>query len=144
MVEPVKRKFANAFIPDAQSRIPLRAVANIKRVLGGLWVGGTVELSQEGIRFEPNQTNAALHLETHSVWIPVADVRSVIREFGWVSGVVVVQHASGVFRFRCFGARRVAAEYAALLDRLDTESANSARRLAKLVDADGRSLRDRS
>ena len=41
--------------------------------------------------------------------IPLASIRSVTREFGWVTGIVVVRHTKGELRFRCFGAKQVAA-----------------------------------
>jgi hypothetical protein len=34
-------------------------------------------------------------------------------EFGWVTGIVVVDHMHGEFRFRCYGAKQLAATMAA-------------------------------
>jgi len=44
--------------------------------------------------------------------IPFAQIRSVTREFGWVTGIVVIRHGHGEFRFRCFGAKGVAQQIA--------------------------------
>jgi hypothetical protein len=52
--------------------------------------------------------NVALHVGLASVNIPLTDIRSVKRVFGWVTGIVVVEHRLGEFRFRCFGAKKVA------------------------------------
>jgi hypothetical protein len=48
--------------------------------------------------------------------IPSADIRSVKREFGWVTGIVVVEHKGDEFRFRCFGARKLAARISEYLN----------------------------
>jgi len=74
----------------------------------GLWVGGKVKATPLELTFEPNRLNAALNDGSLTVRIPMAGIRSVRREFGWLSGIVVVDHGLGQFRFRCFGARRVA------------------------------------
>ena len=37
------------------------------------------------------------------------DIRAVRHEFGWVTGIVVVEHIRGEFRFRCYGAKQLAA-----------------------------------
>ena len=46
--------------------------------------------------------------------IPAASVKSVRREFGALTGVVVVEHAHGEFRFRCIGARALLLSHARL------------------------------
>jgi len=107
-------KLANAFVPKA---IPshligsaaLKAVGRFGRKYGGLWVGGKVTAKPDGLRFVPNRMNLAFHEGLESIYIPLASIRAVTREFGWVTGIVVVRHAQGEFRFRCFGAKRVAA-----------------------------------
>ena len=113
-------KFANAFVPDAVPSAALggaalRATDRFSARQGGLWVGGKVTASSEGLRFVPNGLNKVLHVGLESMWIPLADIHSVAREFGVLTGIVVVHHARGEFRFRCFGARRVAAELTAHL-----------------------------
>ena len=112
------QKFANAFVTNAQPSVALggRALDAVERygaAHGGLWVGGKVTATPDGVRFVPNAVNKALHGGLESAWIPWADVRSVTRQFGWLTGIVVVRHAGGEFRFRCFGAKGVAAEMAA-------------------------------
>ena len=112
------RKFANAFITHAQPSAvlggaALDAVERFGAAHGGLWVGGKVSVTPDGVRFVPNAVNKALHTGLDEAWIPWTDVRSVTRVFGWLTGIVVVRHAGGEFRFRCFGAKGVAAEMAA-------------------------------
>ena len=107
-------KLVNAFITDAAPSAvlggaALTAVNNFSQKHGGLWVGGKVKATADGVRFTPNAMNRALHAGLDSVHIPMASIRAVNREFGWLTGIVVVQHAQGIFRFRCFGAKQVAA-----------------------------------
>jgi hypothetical protein len=81
------RKLANAFMTDAapSDDIPSFAVAAAKRY----------KRKKGGLN------------------VPAGDIRAVRHEFGWVTGIVVVEHARGEFRFRCFGAKRLAATMAA-------------------------------
>ncbi len=112
------RKLANAFMPDAMPAavVPvaaLSAICRFKRRRGGLWVGGTVFVSSSGVSFVPNRLNRLLHSDLEPVDVHAEDIRAVRREFGWVTGIVVVGHVRGEFRFRCYGARRLAATMAA-------------------------------
>jgi hypothetical protein len=118
-MEAIIRRPVNAFVPDASpsDRMPLgilRTIHRFKREHGGLWVGGTVSISQSGVLFSPNWVNRKVHDDPSPVHVPAADIRRVRREFGWVTGIVVVEHAHGEFRFRCYGARRLAATMALL------------------------------
>jgi len=113
-VTGTQRKRVNALVPGAtpSGLLPtdVRSVVNsFARNLGGLWVGGTVTISEDGVAFAPNPVNEALHIDLEPVRIPAGEIRSVRREFGWVTGIVVVEHARGELRFRCFGAKRLAA-----------------------------------
>ena len=111
-------KFANAFVPNAAPSehlggAALNAVDHYGKKHGGLWVGGKVVVTSEELSFIPNRMNVALHQGLQAVRIPFASIRSAKREFGWLTGIVVVEHSYGVFRFRCFGAKQVAAQMAA-------------------------------
>lgn len=113
------QKLANAFFPSGQlgAKAPPSATPGIKlaeKGFGGLWVGGTVEISHHGIEFRANAMNRALHSGQTSVSIASQAIRRVRREFGFVTGIVVVEHDAGEFRFRCFGAKRVVAKYQAV------------------------------
>jgi hypothetical protein len=106
-------KLCNALLPDAEPSEDIAGLASgtVRRArerLGGLWVGGRVRASADALTFTANGMNAALHTGLEPVHIPFSTVRSVRREFGWLTGIVVVEHAQGEFRFRCFGATNVA------------------------------------
>lgn len=109
------KKFANAFVPNAKpsgivAGQSLGAVNRIGKKLGGLWVGGKVTATPSELSFSPNGMNMALHVGLEKVCIPLRNIRSVRREFGWLTGIVVVLHDHGEFRFRCFGAKQVTAK----------------------------------
>jgi hypothetical protein len=106
-------KFANAFVPDAQPSGliggPARdVVERLRRRWGGLWVGGTMEADATGIVFTPNALNRAAHEGLAPIAVAAGAIRSIRREFGWFTGIVVVQHTTGRLVFRCYGARGVA------------------------------------
>ena len=106
-------KLANAFVPNADpsplvAGAALNAVNRYGKKHGGLWVGGKVTATPDGLRFAPNRLNRAFHEGLESTNISLSSIRAVTREFGWVTGIVVVRHAEGEFRFRCFGAKQVA------------------------------------
>jgi hypothetical protein len=108
------RKLVNAFVPDASPvdwmpAAALSAIARFKRKYGGLWVGGAVTVSESGIAFSPNRINRAVHENVKAVDVPGREIRAIRYEFGWFTGIVVVEHAHGQFRFRCYGARSLAA-----------------------------------
>ena len=121
MTTAVIRRLANAFIPDAtpadvMPAFALSAIDRFRRKHGGLWVGGTVSVSQSGVSFTPNGPNRAFHEGLEPICVPAEDIRAVRYEFGWLTGIVVVAHRHGEFRFRCYGAKRLAAVMASTFD----------------------------
>jgi hypothetical protein len=74
-----------------------------------------VEITNEGVFFGANALNKAINSGPSKKHIPMANIRSVRREFGWLTGIVVVEHKKGEFRFRCFGAKTVAKRLSAHL-----------------------------
>src|SRR5688572_30134069 len=93
--------------------LALPAIERFKRKHGGLWVGGTVSVSQSGVSFSPNRLNRAFHEGLEPINVAAEDIRAVRHEFGWFTGIVVVEHIHGEFRFRCYGAKQLAATMAA-------------------------------
>lgn len=115
------RKLANAFFPNATPSefVPvdaLSAIYRFKRKRGGLWVGGTVAVSQAGVSFSPNGLNRVFHEGVEPISVPAEDVRTVRYEFGWFTGIVVVEHVRGEFRFRCYGAKHLATTMATVFN----------------------------
>lgn len=111
------RKLVNAFIPNAAPSLALpgpalRATDRFSRKWGGLWVGGSVDISPEEISFTPNGLNRAFHIGLEPIRVASQNIRSVKHEFGWFTGIVVVSHTAGELRFRCYGAKRLVATLA--------------------------------
>src|SRR5262245_31333113 len=94
------RRLVNAFVPSATpsyvvSTVVLSAIDRFKRKHGGLWVGGAVSVSEAGGSFTPNDLNLALHEELQPINLPRENIRAVRYEFGWFTGIVVVEHVLG-------------------------------------------------
>lgn len=75
-----------------------------KRMLNGLWVGGTALLTESDFAFFPNKFNTLLHKELPSIKIPLHSIQSATRRFGFVSGIIEIETRSGVLKIRVFNA----------------------------------------
>ena len=118
----VVRKVCNCFIPEAEADLSRYAAAarllgvdveSVEAVLdgfrahyGGLWVGGSVELTPRSLTFRPNAWNLAVHAEDYSFSVPLGDITGAEHSWGFVSGIVTVSTVRGTFKIRCFRARR--------------------------------------
>ena len=120
---PLLRKACNCLILDAEASfaryataaallgVDLAAIETMLRRFssryGGLWVGGSIELSAQALTFRPNAPNLAVHREDHSFSVPLDDITAVQHSWGFVTGIVTVSTVRGQFKLRCFGARRL-------------------------------------
>jgi hypothetical protein len=77
---------------------------------GGLWVGGTLSVFESGVSFEPNGLNRAIQEGELASELEWSEVLGIKVRFGILTNIIEVSHAHGVRAFRCFGAKRVAAE----------------------------------
>jgi len=120
----VAKKLCNVLIEDAQEDFSLATnVADVlgidfnediissvldtyKEAYGGLWVGGTVLLTNTEIMFTPNAMNNAFHKGDNSVTIPLSLITSVEDEYGFITKIVKVTTKYGIFKIRCFGAKK--------------------------------------
>lgn len=114
------RKLANAFVSNAELSDQIQGSARLatsryQKKYGGFWVGGVVELTQEGITFTPNALNRKLHKNLEIIELPISDIEVMQRNFGWFTGIVLVQHKRGDFKFRCYGAKNVVERYLAYI-----------------------------
>jgi hypothetical protein len=108
-------KLCNVFQPNAEAigmpGIPIRiALKGYKYKLGGLWVGGRLTVTKNNINFAPSSVNKALHENANSLSISMAEIKSVKRLFGFVSGIIVIETSEAIYKLRCFGAKTVAGE----------------------------------
>jgi len=119
-------KRANAFYEDAVlveiiSGVPQPedSIGNrIKKKNGGLWVGGRVLVTHDGLEFKSNNINNMLHEKLRTIVIPMQEIISADYQFGWVTGIIVLTHINGGFRFRCYGARKVVNEINSYIEKL--------------------------
>jgi hypothetical protein len=119
----IATRLANALFPDAtpdQAVIGAHgpvahAIASFARRHGGLWVGGKAVLTDEGLGFAPNALNRAVHAEGGALRLdlPLGEIRSVTKRFGWVTGIIDIGTDGGTFSLRCYGAKAFAAQIAA-------------------------------
>jgi hypothetical protein len=126
MVEKiVKSKLVNFLVADAQVNYDnvsdlyevagsgvVDALADVleafKEAYGGLWVGGKMELTQTAVRLSANAMNRVVQEGTLDIEIPLALVRKVSIEGGFVTKIVRLDTDAGSVKFRCFGAKDVA------------------------------------
>ncbi len=111
----IARKLANALMKDAEigdrtqrllgpgGRFGTRAA---KKLMGGLWVGGTAYLTEDAVEFHPNGMNRALHKdpESLSVVIPLRGITDVETRFGIATQIIDIKTAIGTLSIRCYGA----------------------------------------
>jgi len=110
------KKVANALMPNAKPAAVIRgpalwSVKIVEKLAGGLWVGGEVTLSNDGVSFHANKLNESLHVDLEQVNIPLKNIESVSKISGWVTDIVSVKHSGGEFRFRCYSASELINEF---------------------------------
>ena len=76
---------------------------------GGLWVGGTLTVGDGHVRFEPNALNRSFLVEDVSFSIGPGEIKSVRVEPAMATDIVVLNLDRAERRFRCYGAKDVAA-----------------------------------
>jgi hypothetical protein len=118
----IASKAANALVADAVPSPMAVAAAqtfaafNFRGIIerfraqqGGLWVGGTVHLTDRSLSFSPNAVNRLAHTDDASWCVLLADIERVSERFGYLTRIIDVRCRSGsVLTFRCFGARAFA------------------------------------
>lgn len=111
----IARKLANALMKDAEigdraqsmlgsgGRLGTNAV---KKLMGGLWVGGTVYLTPDAVEFHPNGLNRVVHKDPDSlsVVLPLRGITSVETRFGLGTKIIDIKTAIGTLSVRCYGA----------------------------------------
>lgn len=80
-----------------------------KEAYGGLWVGGKMELTQKMVRLSANAMNRLVQDGTLDVELPLALIRKVTIEGGFMTKIIRLDTGAGSVKFRCFGAKDVAA-----------------------------------
>lgn len=127
MVEEIlKSKLANFLVADASVNYDtvsdlyaeaengdVDAVADVleafRHAYGGLWVGGKVEVTHAVVRLSANALNRVVQEGTLDIELPLELVRKVSVEGGFVTKIVRLDTDAGSVKFRCFGAKDIAA-----------------------------------
>ena len=124
----IARKLANALMKDAEIGDRTQALLGaggrlgsnaMKKLMGGLWVGGTAYLTQDAVEFHPNILNRALHKDPDSlsVVLPLRSIKSVETRFGIGTQIIDVKTPIGTLSIRCYGAQGFADKIQASLER---------------------------
>jgi hypothetical protein len=79
-----------------------------KEAYGGLWVGGKLEVTPTVVRLNANAMNRLVQDGTLDIELPLAWVRKVSVEGGFMTKIVRLDTDAGSVKFRCFGAKDVA------------------------------------
>ncbi|RON13666.1 hypothetical protein [Pseudomonas frederiksbergensis] len=123
--EILKSKLVNFLVADAQVNYDgvsdlydvagsgvVEALADVlegfKEAYGGLWVGGKMLVTQTAVRLSANAMNRLVQEGTLDIEVPLALVRKVSIEGGFVTKIVRLDTDAGSVKFRCFGAKDVA------------------------------------
>lgn len=111
----IAKKLANALMKDAEIAEGAQKMLGaggrlgttaIKKLMGGLWVGGTAYLTEDAVEFHPNILNRALHSDPDamSVVLPLRGITSVETRFGIGTQIIDIKTAIGTLSVRCYGA----------------------------------------
>lgn len=73
----------------------------IKKLTGGMWVGGRVILTTHRIIFLPNAMNRAVTRDLQAIALLLSDVTEVSDRFGVGSRIIDVETPGGALTFRC-------------------------------------------
>lgn len=111
----IARKMANALMKDAEITDRAQSLLGpggrlgtnaVKKLMGGLWVGGTAYLTEDAVEFHPNGLNRMVHKDPDSlsVVIPLRGITSVETRFGIATQIIDIKTAIGTLSVRCYGA----------------------------------------
>ncbi|MNJ68797.1 hypothetical protein D3C77_650770 [compost metagenome] len=81
-----------------------------REAYGGLWVGGKLELTRSAVRLSAITLNRVVQDGTLDIELPLALIRKVSVEGGFITNIVRLDTDVGSVEFRCFGAKGIARE----------------------------------
>ncbi|MEM7328818.1 MAG: hypothetical protein AAF437_08780 [Pseudomonadota bacterium] len=117
----IAKKLANALMKDAEIGDQAQTLLGpggrlgataMKKLMGGLWIGGTAYLTSDAVEFHPNGLNRMVHKDPDSlsVVLPLRGITSVETRFGVATQIIDIKTAIGTLSVRCFGARGFASK----------------------------------
>jgi hypothetical protein len=113
----IARKGVNAFFKEIDADMGIRSdltrqynlvIASAKAIMGGLWVGGHVVLTDRDITFEPTALNRALHQGDIDQTPPLEGLDDVQVKWALVTSIIEMMAGKALFRIRCWGAKNFA------------------------------------
>lgn len=134
----IETRVANACLADAEPNALFRYVMDatgaskgadpalelIRKMSGGLWVGGRVFLTSHRIVFLPNALNRAVHKELPVIAFRLADVTGVATRFGFVTNIADFATPAGLLTVRAYGMKAFAEKVVAAQSGSDANSAD--------------------
>lgn len=108
--EVALKPFADAYFQWATLGLANAEIDLLRQKLGGLWVGGTLSVSEDAIVFGANALNQWLQAGPLRLKIPMKDVTAVNLRRGVLTKIIEVTYGDPALltSFRCFGAAEVA------------------------------------
>lgn len=85
-----------------------RVLEAFKKAYGGLWIGGKMVVTQTEVRLSANAMNRVVQEGTQDIELPLALVRKVSVEGGFMTKIVRLDTDAGSVKLRCFGAKDIA------------------------------------
>ena len=85
-----------------------RAAERAKKAIGGLWVGGTIYLSEKELIFKANKLNKLAHSNENLAKIDLNLIDKIETKYAFITNIIEVSVSGGIFKFRCFGAKKFA------------------------------------
>lgn len=83
-------------------------VERSQALMGGIWVGGKITITDETISYHPLWWDRYLHVNLQPLHVPLREVNAVSITDQGVTGTVFVRHTQGEFIFRCYRAEQAA------------------------------------
>ncbi len=123
--EVLKSKMANFLVADAEVNyedvgefyevvgsgnvgILAGVLEGFRNHYGGLWVGGRVTVTPTAVHLNANAMNRMAQGGTLDVELPMASIRKVTVEGGFMTKIVRLDTDAYSAKFRCYGAKEVA------------------------------------
>ncbi len=104
-------KNANAKLSGITGRgVGVFASEAAKHFMGGVWVGGTVILTEQELTFKANKLNRAIQKGEMDFAFPLTLVTGAELAGGFGTKIISVHMKGGDFLFRCFGAKKALAK----------------------------------
>jgi hypothetical protein len=104
-------KNANAKLSGVTGKgVGVFAAEAARQLLGGVWVQGTVVLTEEKLTFTANKLNRALQKGDMDFSFPLTLINGATVAGGFGMKTICVHMKGGDFEFRCFGAKSALAK----------------------------------